>query len=186
MQQRRRTSYQGSRCRAVAPESHKGGFATSATQVEGGTNKKHRPLGEMLQEFQDKVIDAAKKLQPQITDSTARPSVQPASAKPPAAASPTHRADVQNEPAADQVSSIANLKERRRKTAIDREAEEEAVEPRPLAKPKAAQKRNKRTTGNTSDDAEQPASKTRSVPHSRVFVPSISAKYLVKVLSCNY
>ena len=33
------------------------------------------------------------------------------------------------------------------------------MEPRPLARPKAAQKRNKRTTGNTSDNAEQSASK---------------------------
>ena len=114
----------------------------------------------MLQEFQDNVIDAAKKLQQQITDSAARPSVQPASAERSAlAASPTDRADVQNEPAADQVFSIANLKERQRKRAIDREAETEAEEQRPLAKPKAAQKRNKRTTGNTSDNVEQPASK---------------------------
>ena len=66
MQQRRHAAHQRSGCRAVPPEAQKGGCATSANQVNqvaGGTNKKKpRPLGEVLQEFKDKVIKAAQKL----------------------------------------------------------------------------------------------------------------------------
>ena len=62
----------------------------------------------MLKEFQDKVINAAQKLQQQLS-----------------VGSSTDRADVQNDPAADQDPVLTNLKERQRKRAIEREAERE-------------------------------------------------------------
>ena len=75
----------------------------SKWQVAQRKDNKPRPLGEVLQECRDKVVDAAKKLQRQISDSAERPSLLPDSAERPAlAASSTDRADVQNDPAADQ------------------------------------------------------------------------------------
>ena len=62
--------------------------------------KKPRPLGEVLKEFQDKVIHAAQKLQQQLSDSAERP-------------------------AADEDPFLSNLKERQRKRAIETEAERE-------------------------------------------------------------
>ena len=64
--------------------------------------------------------------------------------------SSTDRADVQNDPATDQDPVLTHLKERQRKRGIETEAEREAEEQRPLAKPKAAQRRNKRTAGTAS------------------------------------
>ena len=56
-------------------EAQKGGCETSAKQVVGGTknNKKQRLLGDVIQEFQDKVVNAAKKLQQQLSDSAEQP-----------------------------------------------------------------------------------------------------------------
>ena len=67
--------HQRSGCRAVPPEAQKGGRATSAKQVAGGTKKNKRPrlLRDVIQEFQTKVIDAAKKLQLELSDSAAQP-----------------------------------------------------------------------------------------------------------------
>ena len=88
--------------------------------------KKRRPLGEVLKEFQDKVIHAAQKLQQQLSDSAERPALLSDSTEWPASVgSSTDRADVQIDPTADQDDVLIDLKERQRKRAIEREAERE-------------------------------------------------------------
>ena len=63
--------------------------------------------------------------------------------------SSANRADAPNDSAADQDPVLTNLNERQRKRAIEKQAEREGEEQRPLSKPKAAQRRNKRTAGTT-------------------------------------
>ena len=91
--------------------------------------KKRRPLGEVLKEFQDKVIHAAQKLQQQLSDSAERPALLSDSTEWPASVgSSTDGADVQIDPTADQDDVLIDLKERQRKRAIEREAEREGEE----------------------------------------------------------
>ena len=111
-------------------------------------DKRVIPLPEVIQEFRDKVIKAAQKLQQQLADSAEQPALPGSS---------TDRADVQNDTAADEDPVLANLKERQRKRATEGEAEEQ----RPLAKPKAAKRQNKRTAGAASGSVEPPASKRK-------------------------
>ena len=66
---------------------------------------------------------------------------------------------MQNDPAVDDDPVLTNLKERKPKRAIEREAEREGEQQRPIAKSKAAQRQNKRTAGIISASVEQPASK---------------------------
>ena len=99
--------------------------------------KKPRPLGEVLKEFQDKVIHAAQKLQQQLSDSAERPALLSDSTEWPASVSSSAA------PADDEDPFLTKLKERQRKRAIETEAEREGEEQRPLAKPKAAQTRRK-------------------------------------------
>ena len=79
----------------------------------------------MIQEFRDKVIKAAQKLQQQLADSAEQPALD---------GSGTDRADVQNDTAADEDLVLAHLKERHRKRATETRTEEQ----RPLAKPNEA------------------------------------------------
>ena len=60
-------------------------------QVAAQKDKKSRPLGEVLQEFQGKVIKAAEKLQVELLDSAEQPAL---------AGSSTDRGNVQNDLAA--------------------------------------------------------------------------------------
>ena len=70
----------------------------------------------MLKEFQGKVIQAAQKLQQQLSDSVERPGLLSGSAERPALIGSSHdRADVQHDPAIDRDPALATLKERRRK-----------------------------------------------------------------------
>ena len=103
----------------------------------------------MIQEFRDKVIKAAQQLQQQLVDSAEQPALPSSS---------TDRADLQNDTAADEDPGLANLRERHRKRATEREAEEQ----RPLAKPKAAKRQNKRTAGAASGSVEPRASKRKN------------------------
>ena len=86
-----------------------------------------RKLPEVIEEFRDKIIKAAQKLQQQLADSAEQPAV---------AASSTDRADVQNVTAADEEPVLAKRKDRHRKRTIETETDE----PQSLAKPKAAKK----------------------------------------------
>ena len=114
-------------------------------------DKKQKSLPDAIQELRDKVIKAAQKLQQQLADNAEQLAV---------AGSSTDRADVQNEPAAGEDLVLAKLKERQRKRAAETEAEEQ----RPLAKPKAAKRQNKRTAGSISGSVEPPAAKRKDQP----------------------
>ena len=100
-----------------------------------------------LHEFQGKVIKAAQKLQLELSDSAEQPA---ASGIEQAASMDTaDGVDLDEDPV------LAELRARQRKRAQASAAEEQ----RPLAKPKAAKRQNKRTAGTTSDSVEQPVSK---------------------------
>ena len=79
------------------------------------------------------------------------------------AGSSNYRANAQNDPAADQDRVLATLKERQQKRPLETEAQRDAEEQRPFAKPRAAQRRNKRTAGTTSGSVEQPASERKEL-----------------------
>ena len=114
----------------------------------------------MLKESQGKVIQAAQKLQPQLSDSAERPGLLSGSVERPAlTGSSDDGTDMQNDLAADQDRVLTNLIARQRKRTIERAAEIE--EQRPLAKPKAAQRRKKRTALTTTDSVEQPVAKRK-------------------------
>lgn len=70
---------------------------------------------------------------------------------------------MQNDPAPDQDPVPAPLKERQRKRGIETEAQRDAEEQRPSAKPRPAQRQNKRTAGTTSGSVEQAASKRKDL-----------------------
>ncbi len=101
---------------------------------------------------------------PPSIDSAEQPAVNPQDAEMDSiaeqhalAGSSTDRAGVQDDLAAGEDHVLAELRERQRKRAIESEVEEQ----RPLAKPKAAKRQNKRTAGTASGSVEQPASKRK-------------------------
>ena len=141
-------------------------------------DKKPRPLGDMLQDFQGKVIKAAQKLQQQLRDSVAQSAssttqqpvrMEEASRQQTASSSAEQPASSDVEQSArmdtiDGVDSDANsiftrLQARQRKRGLDSAAENQ----RPLAKPKATRGRNKRTAATSSDSVEEPASKRKEM-----------------------
>ena len=131
-------------------------------QVPQTIGSKWRPLGDVVEEFRDKVINAAKKLQQELSDSAEQPALLSDSTEwPTAVGSSTDRAGVQTDPTADEDPLLTDLKERQRKRAIEREGEREAEEQRPFAKPKATKRQNKRTAGTASGSVEQPPLKRK-------------------------
>ena len=149
-------------------------------------DKKPRPLGDMVQEFQGKVIKAAQKLQQQLPDSAEQPAsstaeqsvpmeeafrlqsasgsaLQPASS----AVEQAARMDTTDVIDFDDDPMLTRLKAKQRKRAQDSAAEDQ----RPLAKPKATQGRKKRTAATASDSAEQPVSKRKD----RLLTPQLFA-----------
>ena len=118
----------------------------SKWQVAQKKDKKPRPLGDVIQELSDKVINAAVTLQQQLADSAERPAAScVATAEQPSSAVS----------AGEDPSELTELKMRQQKRAIESAAEEQ----RPRAKAKAAKGQNKRTAGTTSDSVAQAASK---------------------------
>ena len=106
--------------------------------------RKQRPLADVIEDLKCKVLEAACKLQTQSTESRSSAS---GSAEQHALAGPsTDRAGVQDDLAAGEDHVLAELRERQRKRAIESEVEEQ----RPLAKPKAAKRQNKRTASTAS------------------------------------
>ena len=126
----------------------------SKWQVAQKTKKKPRSLGEILPEFQAKVIKAAHKLQLELTDSTQQPADGTSGASGSTVEQSAHT-DTADGIDLDEDPVIAELRARHRKRAQSNATEEQ----RPLAKLKAAKRQNKRTAGTTSDSVEQPVSK---------------------------
>ena len=155
-------------------------------EVAQKKKQKPRPLPEMVEEFQGKVIKAAQKLQQQLPDSAEQPAsstaeqsvpmeeafrlqsasgnaLQPASS----AVEQSARMDTTDVVDFDDDPMLTRLKAKQRKRAQDSAAEDQ----RPLAKPKATQGRKKRTAATASDSAEQPVSKRKD----RLLTPQLFA-----------
>ena len=117
----------------------------SKWQVAQTKAKKPRPLGEVLQELNNKVIKAAQKLQQQLPDS----------------AEPPVPMDTAVDLGLDEGPVLAELRERQRKRAQASVADEqrEAEQQRPRVKVKAAKRQSKRSAGTTVSSVDQPASK---------------------------
>jgi hypothetical protein len=117
--------------------------------------KKHRPLPELIEELNTKVIVAAKELQQQLADSAERPLLHSHSAE------QTVSMDTSADVDLDQDPTLAELRARQRKRAQTASAEEarETEQQRPHAKSKAVNRKKKRTAGTTSGSIEQPAAK---------------------------
>ena len=79
-------------------------------QVAQKQHKQPRPLADVIQEFQCKVIKAAQVLQQQLADSAEKPALD---------GSTTERTDVQNDTAADEDPVLACLKERQRQRTTE-------------------------------------------------------------------
>ena len=122
-------------------------------QVAQKKEKQPRPLSEVLQEFKDKVIKAAQKLQQQLPDSAEQPASSTAEQSVPM--------DTAADVGLDEDPVLAELRANQRKRAQDSAAEEqrEAEQQRPRAKAKAAKRQNKRSAGTTFGSLDQPASK---------------------------
>ena len=125
----------------------------SKWQVAQKEDKKTRPLGDVLQEFQTKVIKAAKKLQLELSDSAAQ--LASSTVEQFAPMDTAASVDLDEEPVLSELGARLRKRARASHAGERREAEEQ----RPLAKPEPAQRQNKRTAGKTSDSVEQPASK---------------------------
>jgi hypothetical protein len=128
-------------------------------------DQKPRPLGEVLQEFQGKVIKAAKKLQLELSDSAEQPVSNTVEQSAPMDAADS--VNLYEDPV------FAELRARQKKRAQSSAAEElvQAEEQRPLAKHKAAKRHVKRTTGT----GEQPASERQDRRLKVVMQPMDSA-----------
>ena len=127
------------------------------SQWHTASGKKPRPIPDVIQELQGKVIKAAQNLQQQLADSAEPTALD---------GKETDSADVQNDTAADEDPVLAHLRERHRKRVIEIETEQQ----RPLAKPKAAKKQNKRTA---SGSVEPPASKRQQGLTTASFASSV-------------
>ena len=123
--------------------------------VAGQIARKPRALADVIEDLKRKVLEAARKQQSELTES--RPSASGSAEQHALAGSSTDRAGVQDDLGAGEDHVLAELRERQRKRAIESEVEEQ----RPLAKPKAAKRQNKRTAGTASGSVEQPASKRK-------------------------
>jgi len=119
-------------------------------QVAQTKDKKPRPLGEVLQEFESKVVEAAQKLQQQLADAIRLQSDLPSatgSAEQPASVNPLM--EVSDDPV------LADLKERQRKRMSETATEQQ----RPTAKAKAGKRQTKRGLNLSSSSVEQPGAK---------------------------
>ena len=123
--------------------------------VQQRIKKDRRPLPELIEELNKKVIDAAKKLQQQLPDSAERPALLEDSAEQPVPMDTPTTVGLEESP------TLTDLRARQRKRAqaTIAEGQSQAEQQRAHAKPKAAKRQNKRTAGTTSDSVEQPASK---------------------------
>ena len=123
--------------------------------VQQRIKKDRRPLPELIEELNKKVIDAAKKLQQQLPDSAERPALLSDSAEQPVPMDTPTTVELEESP------TLTDLRARQRKRAqaTIAEGQSQAEQQRAHAKPKAAKRQNKRTAGTTSDSVEQPASK---------------------------
>ena len=112
----------------------------SEWQVGQTKDKRPRPLGDVIQERSDKVINAAVTLQQQLADSAERPAAScVATAEQPSSAVS----------AGEDPTLLTELKRNQQKRAIESVAEEQ----RRRAKPKAAKGQNKRTVNKFSDSS---------------------------------
>ena len=123
--------------------------------MQQAIKKRRRPLPELIEELNTKVIVAAKELQQQLADSAERPLLHSHSAE------QTVSMDTSADVDLDQDPTLAELRARQRKRAQTASAEEarETEQQRPHAKSKAVNRKKKRTAGTTSDSIEQPAAK---------------------------
>ena len=124
----------------------------SKWQVAQKKDKKPRPLGEVLQEFESKVVEAAQKLQQQLADAIRLQSDLPSvtgSAEQPASVNPLM--EVSDDPV------LADLKERQRKRMSETATEQQ----RPTAKAKAGKRQTKRGLNLSSSSVEQPGAKKK-------------------------
>ena len=110
-------------------------------------NKKKR-LEDVIKNLKTKVIKAAQKLQQQLAGSAAQPAV---------AASSSNGVDAHDDCPVGEEAFLAELRRRQQKRATQSEAEEQ----RPFAKPKVAQRQNKRSACAVSGSVEQPAAKRK-------------------------
>ena len=108
-----------------------------------------KPLPEVIQEFRNKIIKAAQKMQQRLLDSAEPPASSGMEQS--ARMDTTEVVDFQHDP------MLTRLKDRQSKRAEDSAADQQ----RPLAKPKATKGRNKRAAATTCDSVEQPVSKRK-------------------------
>ena len=105
-------------------------------------------LEDMMKKLKIKATEAAQKLQQKLAGSAEHPAV---------AASPSTRADAHDDFPVGEEAFLADLRSRQQKRARQSEAEEQ----RPFAKPKVAQRQNKRSACAVSGSVEQPAAKRK-------------------------
>ena len=137
-------------CQPQSPDRRTCNLCKASGKLHGKKNKKQRPLEEVLREFQGKVIEAAQKLQQELSDSAAQPAV-----------------DGSTTAADEDPPVLAWPKERQRKRATETETQDQ----RPVAKPKAGKRQSKRTACTAFGSSETPASESApdssSLPDSR-------------------
>ena len=108
-----------------------------------------KPLPGVIQEFRNKIIKAAQKMQQRLLDSAEPPASSGVEQS--ARMDTTEVVDFQHDP------MLTRFKDRQSKRAEDSAADQQ----RPLAKPKATKGRNKRAAATTCDSVEQPVSKRK-------------------------